>query len=188
MDSLEKVNKPIPDGQFNVIYADPPWQYDFCCTDSRKIENHYPTMSAEEIAKIKFTTADDAVLFLWATAPKLREALYVMESWGFTYKTHAVWDKEIIGMGYWFRSQHELLLIGTKGNMNPPEPEKRYPSIIKSKRTEPGYSEKIYHHWLLMLNIEVSVPFKGGGKMMPVLKQLLSIQEIPFPHGMINID
>lgn len=145
MDSLEKVNKPIPDGQFNVIYADPPWQYDFCCTDSRKIENHYPTMSPEEIAKIKFTTADDAVLFLWATAPKLREALYVMESWGFTYKTHAVWDKEIIGMGYWFRSQHELLLIGTKGNMNPPEPEKRHPSIIKSKRTEHSKKPEIFY-------------------------------------------
>jgi N6-adenosine-specific RNA methylase IME4 len=35
---------------------------------------------------------------MWATAPKLKEALDVMDKWGFEYKTHAVWDKEILGV------------------------------------------------------------------------------------------
>lgn len=53
---------------------------------------------------------DNAVLYLWATAPKLLEALEVMRAWGFKYKTQAVWDKSWVGMGYWFRGQHEILL------------------------------------------------------------------------------
>jgi len=47
-----------------------------------------------------------------------------------------VWDKELIGMGYYFRIQHELLLIGTKGNFSPPEPEARVSSVIRERRTE----------------------------------------------------
>jgi 16S rRNA G966 N2-methylase RsmD len=33
------------DRTYNVIYADPPWQYEFSRSDSREIENHYPTTS-----------------------------------------------------------------------------------------------------------------------------------------------
>ena len=79
---------------FDLIYADPPWQYDFSETDSRKIENQYPTMTVVEISSLQPPSADDSVLFLWATAPKLEEALQVMRGWGFKYVTHAIWDKE----------------------------------------------------------------------------------------------
>jgi N6-adenosine-specific RNA methylase IME4 len=127
-------------GKYDVILADPPWQYDFAETDNRKIENHYPTMSVEEIANLQIPADNNAVLFLWATAPKLREALLVMETWGFEYKTHAIWDKGKIGMGYWFRGQHELLLVGVKGKYSPPQPSDRNSSIIKAERTK--HSEK----------------------------------------------
>lgn len=100
--------------KYEVIYADPPWRYDFSKSNSREIENQYPTMSVDEICSLKVPTADNAVLYLWATAPKLLEALRVMDAWGFEYKTNAVWDKQIIGMGYWFRGQHELLLVVEK--------------------------------------------------------------------------
>jgi N6-adenosine-specific RNA methylase IME4 len=76
------------------------------------------------------------VLFLWATAPKLIEALEVMRAWGFSYRTNAVWDKEKIGMGYWFRGQHELLLVGVKGNYPPPITEARFSSVIRTERTD----------------------------------------------------
>lgn len=76
-----------------------------------------------------------AVLFLWATPPKLPEALEVMEAWGFEYKTNAVWVKEGgIGMGYWWRNQHEHLLVGTRGTFSPPSPENRLPSVIEAPR------------------------------------------------------
>ena len=32
------------DKSYPVIYADPPWRYEHCETDSRQIENQYPTL------------------------------------------------------------------------------------------------------------------------------------------------
>ena len=121
---------------FDVIYADPPWRYDFAESSNRKIENHYTTMQTSDIAKMKVPAKENCVLFMWATAPKLLEALDVMKGWGFTYKTHAIWDKEKIGMGYWFRGQHELLMVGVKGKVSPPQSSIRISSIIKEQRSK----------------------------------------------------
>lgn len=131
---VELKQRELPKGVYEVILADPPWRYQFSETQSREIENHYPTMDLENIKSLKVPSADNAVLFLWATAPKLEEALEVLNAWGFTYKTCAVWDKERIGMGYWFRGQHELLLLGTKGTFPTPEPSARVSSVIHSVR------------------------------------------------------
>jgi N6-adenosine-specific RNA methylase IME4 len=119
---------------YGVIYADPPWQYDFASTNNRKIENHYPTMSLDQICALQVPSARDCVLYLWATAPKLLEAIKVIDSWGFSYKTHAIWDKELIGSGYWFRGQHELLIVATKGNVSPPTPAQRISSVVRCRR------------------------------------------------------
>ena len=127
---------PFPNKKYQIIYADPPWKYDFSATHNRDIENQYPTMALEDICDIKIPVEDNSVLFLWATAPKLIEALKVMESWGFLYRTHFIWDKEIIGCGWWNRGQHELLLIGVKGKFSPPDNHKRIPSIFKQRRTK----------------------------------------------------
>lgn len=143
----------ILNGLYDVIYADPPWRYDFAETDNRMIENKYPSMDIEDIKAIKVPADNNAVLFLWATAPKLIEALDVMKAWGFTYKTNAIWDKEIIGMGYWFRGQHELLLVGIKGNYSPPQQNHRESSVYKERRTE--HSKKPIHYYEL---IEKSFP------------------------------
>lgn len=136
---------------YAVIYADPPWRYDFSKSDSREIENQYPTMTVEEICALKVPSADNAVLYLWATAPKLLEALAVMKAWGFSYKTQAVWDKEIMGMGYWFRGQHELLLVGTKGKFSPPAQELRVSSVIRERRSKhskkPGLVRDMIAGW-----------------------------------------
>lgn len=125
---------------FNVILCDPPWRYDFAETKNREIENQYPTMSIDEIKAIEIPADDDCVMFMWATAPKLEQAFDVLKAWGFEYKTCAVWDKEMIGMGYWFRGQHELLLVGTKGRPCAPEPSNRYSSVIRARRE--GHSKK----------------------------------------------
>lgn len=121
--------------KYQIIYADPPWRYDFSKSDSREIENQYPTMSVDEICTLNVPSGKNAVLYLWATAPKLREALKVMEAWGFEYKTHAIWNKKIIGMGYWFRGQHELLLVGVKGKYSPPTPSYRLSSVYEERRS-----------------------------------------------------
>lgn len=129
---LDKVE--LPEGVYDLLYADPPWKYQHSKTTSRDIENQYPTMELEDICSLEVPAAKDCVLFLWATSPKLEEALQVLNAWGFEYRTCAVWDKEIIGMGYYFRQQHELLLIGTVGTPGTPEEGSRISSVIKSKR------------------------------------------------------
>jgi N6-adenosine-specific RNA methylase IME4 len=78
----------------------------------------------------------DAILFLWATSPKLAESMKVIESWGFTYRTCAVWDKQKIGMGYYFRQRHELLLVATRGSIPTPAPGDRAASVIAEPREE----------------------------------------------------
>jgi N6-adenosine-specific RNA methylase IME4/stress response protein YsnF len=138
----------LPEEKFNVILADPPWKYDFAETENRAIENQYPTMSLEDIKKLEISSADNAVLFLWTTAPKLIEGIEVMKSWGFNYKTCAVWDKEMIGMGYWFRGQHELLLVGTRGQFSPPTTENRYSSVIRAKRTTHSRKPEIIYEMI----------------------------------------
>ena len=128
--------------KYQIIYADPPWKYDFSKDNSDKIEEHYPTMELEEIKSMEVPSDDNCVLYLWATVPKLIEALEVMKAWGFTHKTQAIWDKDWIGMGYWFRGNHELLLVGTKGNISPPDRTKLVSSVFRIKRTE--HSKKPY--------------------------------------------
>lgn len=122
--------------KYQIIYADPPWQYDFSKDNADKIENHYPTMNTQDICKIEIPIEDNAVLYLWATAPKLLEALEVMKAWGFKYKTQAVWDKTWVGMGYWFRGQHEILLVGVKGKFSPPISTMRESSVYREKKSK----------------------------------------------------
>ena len=108
-------------------------------TTSRKIENKYPTMTVEEIInipKLPSRMADNCCLYLWATNPKLEQALEVLHGWEFRYVSNMVWVKDKIGMGYWVRGRHELLLIGVKGKYSPPIESLRPDSVIEAKRTE----------------------------------------------------
>jgi N6-adenosine-specific RNA methylase IME4 len=126
------------DTKYPVIYADPPWRYDYAETENRAIENQYPTMTIDEICNMPVSdlATDDAILFMWTTAPKLEEAFKVVSSWGFTYRSCAIWDKQKIGMGYYFRIQHEILLVATRGNIPTPAPADRVSSVISIPRSE----------------------------------------------------
>jgi N6-adenosine-specific RNA methylase IME4 len=128
---IAKGNADLPqDKKYPVIYADPPWRYQYAETESRAIENQYPTMALDDICGLNVPATDDAVLFLWTTAPKLEEGFRVVREWGFEFKTCAIWDKQKMGMGYYFRVQHEILLIGARGSLPPPEGSDRPRSIF----------------------------------------------------------
>ena len=125
---------PMPADRYGVIYADPPWRYEHAEADNREIENQYPTLLLDEIKALDVPAADDCVLFLWATSPKLAEAMEVVEAWGFIYRTCAVWVKDRIGMGYYFRQRHELLLVATRGRPGTPAPGERVGSVFEAPR------------------------------------------------------
>lgn len=139
---VKRADIPMPEGKYQVILADPPWRYDFGNSDNRIIENHYPTMELEDICALDIPAlaADDSILFLWTTSPKLEQSFEVIRKWGFEYKTCMIWDKEHIGMGYYFRQQHELLLVCKRGNLPAPEPSTRPPSVLRAARGK--HSEK----------------------------------------------
>jgi N6-adenosine-specific RNA methylase IME4 len=132
--SLASRIRALPDKRYGVIYADPPWSFEVWSPEGmdRSAENHYACSSLEAIKAINVPSirAKDCVLFMWATVPMLREALEVMEYWDFTYKSHCIWTKDRIGTGYWFRNQHELLLVGTRGDIPAPAMGTQFNSVF----------------------------------------------------------
>jgi N6-adenosine-specific RNA methylase IME4 len=135
----------LPSKKFGVIYADPEWRWEAWSEkglDNSSADNQYPTspLDAIKARDIKSIAADDCVLFLWATVPMLPHALEVMEAWKFKYKSNFVWVKDKSGTGYWNRNQHELLLIGTRGDIPAPLEGTQWPSVIEAKRGR--HSEK----------------------------------------------
>lgn len=137
--------------KFSVIYLDPPWSYDNSGFDM-SAEKQYNTMTIEELKAlpVKQLAATNSVMFMWATNPQLRDAITLMENYGFEYKTNFVWEKTNHTAGFYVYGQHELLLIGIKGSMLPSG--EKFKSIISgenkihSKKPEVVYEiiEKMY--------------------------------------------
>ena len=127
----------LPDRRYGVLLADPPWRWEPYSRETglgRAPDNHYATSCLETIKPFNIASivADDSVLFLWSTVPMLPQALEVMWSWGFDYKTNFVWVKDRAGTGYWNRNQHELLLVGSRGNIPAPAPGEQWESVINA--------------------------------------------------------
>jgi len=134
--------------KYDLIYADPPWRYEHAISNSRKIENKYDTMSLESIMSLVPPASDNCILFMWVTSPKLEEGLKVINAWGFNYRASLIWDKLDMGMGYWFRTQHEILLVATKGKVHPPDPKLRIRSIFKEKSVK--HSKKPLYIYMML--------------------------------------
>jgi len=116
---------PLPKGEYNIIYADPPWEYRNTGFDMSS-DKQYKTMEIEEIKnleikgkKIQEIISENAVLFLWVTNPLLKEGIEVVEAWGFDYKTNFAWVKGGHTAGFYVYGEHELLLIGIRGSFLP---------------------------------------------------------------------
>jgi N6-adenosine-specific RNA methylase IME4 len=120
------ISQNLPDEIYNVIYADPPWEYDNAIRQGGTAEMHYPTMPLNKICSflddIELQIDNNAVLFMWVTNPFLQDAFKVINSWGFKYKTNMVWVKTDLvkpGSGFYVRGRHELLFICTRGAFTP---------------------------------------------------------------------
>lgn len=103
--------------RFATVYADPPWPYRNYSSRAA-IENHYSTMSLDEIKSepVSKLVKDDAHLHLRTTNALLRDSFEVMEAWGFEFKSRLIWKKPKIGMGNYWRLSHEFSCLGVRGN------------------------------------------------------------------------
>jgi len=60
---------------------------------------------------------DSCHLYLWVTDAYLGRAYEITEIWGFNPKASLVWIKDRIGMGNYYRHQHEVCIFAVKGEM-----------------------------------------------------------------------
>ena len=140
-DALPPPDVPLPEGKYQVIYADPPWNYtsgDQHTDTSQEtvLSDHYQSMTIDELCGVPVDDLayDDCVLFLWATSPLLEEVYDIIRAWGFDYKTSMVWDKVRHNVGNYVSVRHELLLICARGT--PPKVSKLVDSVYTEERTE----------------------------------------------------
>jgi len=158
--TLAELYPSLPNKKYDVIYADPPWdyngklQFDKTSKDvnnidlSRKIfissaSFKYPTLKLDELKKLKLQeiAKDDCLLFMWTSNPHLAQAIELAEAWGFEYRTVAfVWDKMNHNPGQYTLSNCELCLVFKKGKIPTPRGARNIQQLVRSKRN--GHSEK----------------------------------------------
>ncbi len=132
--------------KYQIIYADPPWSYQQWSDKKHgSAKAHYPTMSIEDIGKLPIAdiTDDNCILFLWATFPKIQEALDTIKAWGFNYKTIGFcWVKRnkcgswFRGIGFYTKSNCEVCLIATKGKAPKKDKHHNISQIVETVREQ----------------------------------------------------
>lgn len=138
--------------KYQIIYADPPWDYgkplkwNGAHGKAYGPEHYYNTMSCKDINSMDIPAEKDCWLIMWATAAKLPEGIETLESWGFKYRTCAVWDKWHLGLGWFFRIQHEIILVGKRGT--PPQPKEKCRSIFNETRTIHSKKPECVKKWI----------------------------------------
>lgn len=109
---------------YRVVLADPPWAYYGSPDKPQAAGKHYPCIPTADICALPVAehVQHPAACFLWATGPKLPDAIEVMRAWGFHYRGIAyVWVKTandgriIHGQGVrptFTKPTTELVLVG----------------------------------------------------------------------------
>ena len=139
---LEVAALEFPTGPFQVIVADPPWQYDSGNAPP------YPTMALEDIKAmpVRDIADENAILWLWTTNAHLPVAFDVVTAWGFEYKALLTWVKDRMGTGEWLRGQTEHCILGARGK--PVFPHGSDGTVLEAARRE--HSRKPEEFYLLV--------------------------------------
>ena len=116
---------PLPAHSYDVVVIDPPWPFKTWSQagEGKSASAHYRVMTLADIMAlpVRELLKPNAVVLLWTTGAMLEKAVAVMQAWGITYKTEIAWRKVTcngnprMGLGFWARSMHEPVLLGTFG-------------------------------------------------------------------------
>jgi N6-adenosine-specific RNA methylase IME4 len=139
---------PLPEGPFGTLLADPPWRFinrtGKVAPEHRRL-SRYETMTTTEIAGLPIgrVAATKSHLYLWVPNALLADGLFVMRSWGFTYKGNIVWHKvrkdggsDGRGVGFYFRNVTELVLFGVRGSMRTLPPARSRVNLLATRKRE----------------------------------------------------
>lgn len=154
LNPLEDIYPQLPDKKYQVIYADPPWDYGGKMQYDKttiKAENigfekkiflssatfNYPTLKLKQLKELDITSIadEDCLLFMWTTGPQMSNSIELGKAWGFEYKTVAfVWDKMVHNPGRYTLSQTEFVLAFKKGRFPQPRGARNIKQMITVHR------------------------------------------------------
>ena len=135
-------------GTYSTILIDPPWRFQNRTgkmAPEHKRLRRYATMSFDEIAELPVAryAKTPSHLYLWCPNALLPEALGIMASWGFKYKSNIVWYKirkdggpDGRGVGFYFRNVTELVLFGVRGSLRTLKPGRTQVNILSTRKQE----------------------------------------------------
>jgi len=120
---------------FSTVLADPPWPERGAGKIKRGADRHYSLMSVKDIESFlqNIPFADNCHFYMWVTNNYLYDGLKILDNLGFRYITNIAWIKDRIGLGFYFRGQHELLLFAVKGKTLHPK-KRNQSTVISAKR------------------------------------------------------
>jgi len=150
----------LPDRKYDIIYADPPWDYggkmQFDKSGKKDFNENwdnnifissanfkYPTVKTKDLMKIPINeiAKDDCLLFMWVTSPHLEQGIALGKAWGFAFRTVAfVWDKMNHNPGQYTLSYCELCLVFKRGKIPTPRGARNIKQLVRVPRGE--HSEK----------------------------------------------
>ena len=94
---------------YDVVLADPPWQYHGAKDKWGAAEKFYHTMSDDDLVNFRGVSdrlSPRGVAFVWATCPRLDFAIHCIEKWGLHYR----------GVAFvWVKARKDGLPIGAQG-------------------------------------------------------------------------
>jgi N6-adenosine-specific RNA methylase IME4 len=130
--------------RYRGLLIDPPWPISATDGKAGGTDPYYEAMSWLDIERLPIArvATDDAFVFVWCPASLLEDAIRIMRTWGFPYKTNLTWDKLVgPGNGYYYRMMHEHLLLGVAPGSPKHFVDRSIESMLRVKR--PGkHSEK----------------------------------------------
>lgn len=105
---------------FPVLYLDPPWEYDNPQDyDPARGGTPYKQMRLDDLCAMRplidQVAAKDCIMFMWATYPKLKEAITLIEALGFTYTTVAFTWIKLNGNGKIIVPETNMVMVGKDG-------------------------------------------------------------------------
>tara|TARA_R110000787_G_scaffold258075_1_gene363280 strand:+ start:1649 stop:2212 length:564 start_codon:yes stop_codon:yes gene_type:complete len=111
------------DKPYDIIIADPPWQYDGKTALSKTAGEHYQVAYSTNFNNLplKNIAAKDSLLFMWCSGCLMKQAIELMEAWGWTFKQVAfVWDKKRVNPGSYSMTACEFVIVGKRGKIPQP--------------------------------------------------------------------
>ncbi len=151
---LPQLYPKLPEQKFDIIYADPPWdyggklQFDKSSKSAEELDVSrnifissavfkYPTLKLEQLMQIpicKIAKAD-CLLFMWTSSPHLVHSIDLGNAWGFEYRTVAfIWDKMNHNPGKYTLSNCELCPRFQAGTNPQPRGARNIQQLIRSPR------------------------------------------------------